>query len=1007
MTEGHAERRLITAMFIDIVGSSELVTLGPERMKRVLDRFFADLAAEVTAEGGTVEKYIGDAIFVIFGAPVSHEDDALRALRAAGRCLVKAALATDGRPAVPIRIGVETGDALVDLAAASTDRQRMAVGGCVNVATRLQAVAAPGTALVGPGAREAVGEGAALEPVGEVELKGLGRSPAWRLVSASAHHVRPHVPYVGRQAELELLELAYKRAAGGRSVLAVVSGQAGQGKTRIVEELLARVGQGATLLVARCRPAGEAGPLEPQRQLVDATSPDEVRDRVDRVIPDPGEAVRVADAITHSAGLGTSEALRKRPVADRDDEITNAWRRYLTGLARDRPLIVWIEDVHWADPQLVGLIDRLTLSGSAPLLVVVTARPEFAQQAGLKPSGQRFFLELEPLPVDDVNRLARLAGGMDDAVTVRAEGNPLFIIEFARARPSRSEDDLPMTLRGIIGARLDDLTDEERRFLHAAAIIGESFTASDVALLASEEPAIVRRSLDHLVALQYLRSDADGAYRFHHGLLREVAYGQLPIADRLRLHARYGRHGLGPDDHDRRAYHLWEAVGGPDAAWVWEGSAELTDLRHDARVSLLESARTSGRAFLTEAAALRGERALQLSGTALERAEAHRVTAGVYEAVSGDEELAHLKASIAAYREAGVAPPASLYASVGNVTWRPGGLRVEPDRAEVARLLAEGLAAARAENDPFLEATVLAYIAMSDDSPDRRGALFAEVKAIVDRATDQVPYVELMSYHASNEQLAGNVRGAQESLRQAAAIAATDARAPIDILYYQIANNAFALGDLGELEASGLRYVGAVSAAGPHVRMHAQRGRALLALCRADWAAVRAVAHHVASTIDEHPETVFCVASAISLAWGASAAALSGDMPEARELRAKAQRITAQPNVTETVIAATLATLGMRGDVLRIADQTAPDNWTTVMAQALATIDEWDRVRVLLPALDEMAAGSHRYAEALAAALREELAARDGGPPARHTALLEMGYVGISELLRFRAPGEG
>ena len=730
MTEGHAERRLITAMFIDIVGSSELVTLGPERMKRVLDRFFADLAAEVTAEGGTVEKYIGDAIFVIFGAPASHEDDALRALRAAGRCLATAASANDGRPAVPIRIGVETGDALVDLAAAQTDRQRMAVGACVNLATRLQAVAAPGTALVGPGTREAVGDGAALEAVGEVELKGLGRSPAWRLVSTSARHIRPHVPYVGRQAELELLELAYKRAAGGRSVLAVVSGQAGQGKTRIVEELLARVGQGATLLVARCRPAGEAGPLEPQRQLVDATSPDEVRERVDRVIPEPQEAVRVADAITHSAGLGTSEALRRRPIADRDDEITNAWRRYLTGLMRDRPVIVWIEDVHWADPQLVGLIDRLTLSGSAPLLVVVTARPEFAQQAGLKPSGQRFFLDLEPLPVDDANELAKLAGGMDDAPTARAEGNPLFIIELARARPSRSEDALPMTLRGIIGARLDDLTHEERQLLHAAAIIGESFTASDVALLASGEPAIVRRSLDHLVALQYLRSEAAGSYRFHHGLLREVAYGQLPIADRLRLHARYGRHGLGPDDHDRRAHHLWEAVGGPDATWVWAGDAELTELRHDARVSLLESARTSGRAFLTEAAALRGERALQLSGTALERAEAHRVIADVYEAVSGDDELAHLKASIAAYREAGISPPASLYASVGRVAWRPGGLRVKPDRAEVERLLAEGLTAARAENDPLVEATVLAYTAMGADSPDRRQAIFGEVKAI-------------------------------------------------------------------------------------------------------------------------------------------------------------------------------------------------------------------------------------------------------------------------------------
>jgi class 3 adenylate cyclase len=1003
MPEGHAERRLITAMFIDIVGSSDLVALGPERMKRVLDRFFADLSAEITAEGGTVEKYIGDAIFAIFGAPVSHEDDALRALRAAGRCIAKAGNATEGRPAVPIRIGIETGDALVDLGAAQTDRQRMAVGGCVNVATRLQSAAAPGTALVGPGAHEAVGDGAALESAGEVELKGLGRSPAWRLVSTSARHVRPRVPSVGREAELELLELAYKRASGGRSVLAVISGPPGQGKTRIVEELLARIGAGPTVVVARCRPTGEAGPLEPQRQLIDATTPDEVRARVDRVIDDPAEAVRVADAITHSAGVGTSEALRQRPIADRDDEITNAWRRYLSGLARERPLIVWIEDVHWADPQLVALIDRLTLSGSTPLLVVVTARPEFAQQAGLRPSGQRFFLDLEPLPAEDVTELARLAGGLDLSVTARAEGNPLFIIELARARSVRNEDALPMTLRGTIGARLDDLSEDERRLLHAAAVIGETFDAQDVAMLVSRETAAVHGSLDHLADLQYLRSDHQGTYRFHHGLVREVAYGQLPIADRLRLHARYGRQGLRSDDHDRRAHHLWEAIGGPDAAWVWEGDAERAELRREARASLLESARSSGRAFLTEAAALRGTHALELSESALERAEAHRVIAGVYENVDGEQEFTHLKACIAAYREAGVAPPASLYASVGNATWRPGGLRVEPDRAEIDRLAAEGLAAARAEGDAVVEAEVLAYMAMRTDDAARRRALFAEVRAIIDRADDQVPYMDLLGFEASNEQKDGNIRRAQDLLEHAAAVAAQDPRAPIDMLYYNTANNAFALGDLAALHSTNSRYVQAVAAGGPHLRMHAQRGRAMVEYARGDWAAVRAVARHVAATIDEHPETVFCVASAAALLWGSSAAAVSGDLAEARDHLVRARRIAAQPNVGEAITAGALATLGMRGDVLRIDDATPPEDWSMNIAPALATIDEWERVRRRLPSLDRLATGSHRYAGALASALREELAARDGGPPARHIALLEMGYVGFSEVLRFRA----
>ena len=1001
MPEAHAERRLVTAMFVDIVGSTDLVTLGPERMKRVLDRCFADVSAEITAEGGTVEKYIGDAIFAIFGAPVSHEDDALRALRAAERCLAKAAQPVDDRPPMAIRIGIESGDALVDVAAASTDRQRMAVGACVNVATRLQSVATPGSALVGPGTREAVGNDAALVPIGEVELKGLGRSPAWRLVGAADRHVRPRLAYVGREAEIELLQLAFKRATGGRSVLVLVSGPAGQGKTRIVEEVLARIGDGASVLMARCRPAGEAGPLEPLRQLIDATTAEEVRARVDRYIPDAIEAQRVADALTHSAGVGTSEALRRMPVADREDEITNAWRRYLSTVARDRPLVVWIEDIHWADPQLVALIDRLTLSGTAPMAFIVTARPEFAQQAGLRPTGQRFFVDLEPLPADDARELATRAGATDDAITGRAEGNPLFIIELARARSRRTDDQLPMTLRGTIGARLDDLTEQERQLLQAASVIGETFGVRDVAILVSRDPGELRGSLDHLVDLQYLRSDAGGAYRFHHGLLREVAYGQLPIAERLHLHARYARMGLAPDDHDRRAHHLWEAIGAPDASWVWEDDAERMALRRDARVSLLASARANGQTFLTEVAARRGGQALQLADSALDRAQAHQVIGGVYASVSGDDELAHLTASIAAYREAGVTPAASIYASIGLVTWRPGGLRVAVEQAEVDRLLAEGLTIARAEGDALAEASVLFYTAMRPNSGERKRELFREMRAIIDRADDQVPYVDLLSFQASHEQRDGNVLKAKELLEHAGAVIAGDPRAPVDAFFYQLANNVWALGQLDELDASSARYEQAVMTSGAHVQTHSLRGRALVALCRGDWPAVRAVARRVASLNDDHPETVFCVGSVISLGWAASAAAISGDLAEARELLARAQRIAEQPNVGDASLAGAFATLGMRGDVIRI-DQRMPDGFSLIVAPALAAIDEWDRVPRRLPHLDRLAAGSHRFAGAMAAALREELAAREGGPRATHAVLREMGYAGFSELLSFR-----
>ena len=1006
MPEGHAERRLITAMFIDIVGSSDLVTLGPERMKRVLDRFFADLSAEIAAEGGTVEKYIGDAIFAIFGAPVSHEDDALRALRAAGRCLAKAGTATDGRPAIPIRIGVETGDALVDLAAAQTDRQRMAVGGCVNVATRLQSVAAPGTALVGPGTHEVVGDAAALEPIGDVELKGLGRSAGWRLTAAPEAHLRPRVAYVGRASELEILELALRRARAGRTVLAVVSGPAGQGKSRIVEELIERTGLAASRIIARCRPAGEVGPLEPLRQLLDARDAAAVKVRVDQVIADPAEAERVANALAHSAGLDASDALRGIPIADRQDEITNAWRRYLAALARERPVIVWIDDVHWADPQIVELIDRLTQSGTAPILFVVTARPEFAQHAGLRPTGQRFFIDLDPLDPSEARALAALAGGMADPITGRAEGNPLFIIELARAR-SRLDDALPMTLRGTIGARLDDLPEGERQMLQAAAVVGESFTAKDAAVLFARDLGEVRVVLDRLVELLYLRSTDEGVYRFHHGLVREIAYGQLPIAERLRLHARFARLGLAADDHERRAHHLWEAVGGPDAAWVWEDPAEHSRLRAEAREALLAAARANGQAFLTDAAIVRAERALELADGAFDRAEADRVLGEIYEiAVAGDEALEHLTRAIAEYREAGVTPPARVYAAIADVVWRPGGMRTLLNSAEIDRLLAEGLTVARAEGNALAEAGVLAALAIRTGPNEPKRELMDQVRAITDRAADPVPFVEIIGLLASYESIMGNAAGAKKLLSRGHELAAQDPSARTDILYMQSGTNAFQLGDLDELEANTSRYERSVAAAGPHLRMHAQRGRALIGFCRADWARVREVARHVGRTIDEHPETVFCIAAALPLANGAIAAAISGDLVEARDLLSRARRIATQPNTTEAPIADALGALGLRGDLLRIDDAAADDAWPGALATGLALIDEWDRVRRRLPALERGAANSDVFAGALAAALREELAARDGGPAPQHAALREMGYVGFSELLRFRPNGE-
>ncbi|MDP9245646.1 MAG: adenylate/guanylate cyclase domain-containing protein, partial [Chloroflexota bacterium] len=389
------ERRLITSVFIDVVGSTELtVTLGPERLKAALDQAFGELRGIIEAEGGTVEKYIGDAIYALFGAPVTHSDDPARALRAAAGARAWAASRSAADIPFGVRIGIETGEAIVDLAAAADTKQQMSVGTVVNTAARLQQRAEPGQVLVGPVAHEATSESASFTSMGRVDLKGLGGIDVWLLDEIGGSAGRHRLPFVGREAELELLRLAQRRAKT-RSVLALVSGPPGQGKTRLVDEFLASW-PGVRVLVARCRPGGETGALAPLRQLLLGDQPDSALEAVvaDAVLE--SDRVRIGDALAHSAGIRSSASLAAIGKEERADELLNAWRRFIGALAASGPVAIWVEDVHWAAPEVVALIDRLSLA-SEPMLVIATARPEFAEAAGIRPSGDRFFIDLDAL----------------------------------------------------------------------------------------------------------------------------------------------------------------------------------------------------------------------------------------------------------------------------------------------------------------------------------------------------------------------------------------------------------------------------------------------------------------------------------------------------------------------------------------------------------------------------------------------------------------------------------
>ena len=1008
--ERRAERRLITCLFIDIVGSSQLtVTLGPERMKRALDAAFANLREIVEAEGGTVEKYVGDEIYALFGAPVAHADDPLRALRAAEAATRWARASGDGGSPLSIRAGIETGEALVDLTATELERQQMSVGACVNIAARLQQAAEPGHVLVGPTCHGATTEQAEFASLGEISLKGVGTLPAWSLLRVIEGRTAD-LPFVGREAELDLLAVAQRRARSGRSVLGLVSGAPGQGKTRLVQEFIRRLEEDVRVLAARCRPGGEIGAETPLRQLLVAeigeATPDRVNARAAELFDDPFECRRVASALCHSVGLALSEELASLPIGERTDEITNAWRRYLAALARATPLLVWIEDVHWAEPQLVRLLDRLTLANETPLLVVATARPEFAEHAGLRPSGDRFFVEVGGLDPESARALAEHAGGADPRAVERAEGNPLFIVELARSQRARG-DELPISLQGVIGARLDELAVEDRGLLLRAAVAGERFSVRDVALLAGRNAGDVASALQLLADLLYLRPSAAG-YRFHHALVRDVAYGRLPIAERMRLHALYARAGVHPEDAEALAHHWWEALRPPDAEWVWEGEPEQPAMRQEAFGALLAAGRRYADRFAAERASEALERALLFAAGDAAIAEAERSLGNVHKrSGAGDAAWAHYLRARDASGRSGAGVPASLYADMLELaiyTW--GMFRERPAPDLVRSLLEEGEEVARRSGDRVALARLLALRAHLEESlPPTEEAL-----RIVDESADARPFAGLLLHIASQQYIEGDLARARRTIERVRALVAAGASVDEASALHDETNVAFALGEIGRASESADRQLATLAGRGPHLRTHALNMKALVLSAAGDWAGVTALAREVAKVVDGNPGTAFCVAAANTAAYGAVAQVLGGRPEEAQPLLALIDRVLSPGDVGSRAAAQVLpfAVLGRAQEALRAIGAARLVSGTlgrwpldVSAAVALVILERWDELEEKLEALRPLRERSP-YVAALLDAVEEERGAAAGGPAPRHEALRALGYIGRSQLLRFR-----
>jgi predicted ATPase/class 3 adenylate cyclase len=567
------ERKIVSVLFCDLVGFTAVSEAqDPEDVRARIRPYHAQLRREIERYGGTVEKFVGDAVMAVFGAPVAHEDDAERAVRAGLRILegISELNAADPDLDLQVRVGINTGEAVVALGARVEQGEGFVTGDVVNTAARIQSEAPANGVAVSQQTYAATSRVFEYEPLAPVPVKGKARPLSlWRARAARARFGsdigRHTTPFVGRELEKPLLIGTFERAAQQRSVqLVTIVGEPGVGKSRLVAELFAYIDAKPEIIrwrQGRCLAYGEgiafwalgeivkaeAGVLESDSAPVAAA-------KLDGVVS-PGEPERqwLLQRLAPLVGIEAASAAERQ-------ELFTAWRRFLEGLAASRPSVLVFEDLHWADGALLDFLEHLLeWSQDVPLFVLCTARPELYERRTGWASGLRNAqtINLSPLSDQETAELVSylmtrtaLSPRVERAILERASGNPLYAEEFVRLLADRAleygdavaEELLPESVQALIAARLDTLSPERKSLLQDAAVLGKVFWAGALADIGGRDAGKVEFALHELGRKELIRPartssmEGESEYSFWHLLVRDVAYGQIPRAERARRH---------------------------------------------------------------------------------------------------------------------------------------------------------------------------------------------------------------------------------------------------------------------------------------------------------------------------------------------------------------------------------------------------------------------------------------------------------------------------------------